>query len=578
MTRTLKWDETRSEVVVSFLFELALKDWVKSLPTARYVATDRVWRLSQSAMSVALPKLLERGFVWNGPHPFEAPDGVGVQVPATLASQPTGLSVAQLRAQATEALQVKFGHSVWLVAALAGFRPSGQSKWQYVELVDLDEIPGTTRTSVQGVMWGDNVLRIPRELEAVGLSLAEGLRVRLRGRIALGKRSEVQFTIEEIDVRYSLGELTLKREQILKALADEGLLDVNRRLPLPQVPLRVAVLTSANSDAFEDVRKTLAESAYPFELWLFDVRVQGDELARSVLRSLAAVSEHAVRFDVCLVVRGGGSRMELGAWDDLEVARAVARLPVKVVVGIGHERDRSVLDELAQSCKTPTHAATLLVDQVRDWHMRFESTADCIQQAALARLTQRRDALLGSARALESLAARLISAQRGRVIDTTPARMSRAVEVRWQRERAGLAHTERLVRQAVPARTQGLVQSLESLQLRLARQGERRLAEGAQQVTSLQERVSRAAEYRVREAAQALTHAAALVRSADPQRVLERGFAYLESADGTPVSRASQAQPHMLLRIRMVDGTLSARVEDKLSRDGAEDSDDKENR
>ena len=251
---------------------------------------------------------------------------------------------------------------------------------------------------------------------------------------------------------------------------------------------------------------------------------------------------------------------------------------MKVVVGIGHERDRSVLDELAQSCKTPTHAATLLVEQVRDWHMRFESTAERIEQAALARLTQRRDALLGSARELGSLAARLIIAQRSRVIDTIPARITRAVEVRWRQERAGLAHTERLVRQAVPARTQGLVQSLESMHLRLTRQSERRLAEGAQQVTSLQERVGRAAEYRVREAAQALTHAAALVRSADPQRVLERGFAYIESADGTPVSRASQAQSHMLLRIRMVDGTLSARVEDKLSRDGAEDSDDKENR
>lgn len=270
--------------------------------------------------------------------------------------------------------------------------------------------------------------------------------------------------------------------------------------------------------------------------------------------------------------------MELGAWDDLEVARAVARLPVKVVVGIGHERDRSVLDELAQSCKTPTHAATLLVEQVRDWHMRFESTAERIQQAALTRLAQRRDALLGSARALESLAARLIAAQRARVIEAVPARVSRAVEVRWQQERAGLTHTERLVRQAVPARTQGLLQSLESMKLRLGRVSERRFAEGDQQLGSVQERLGRAAEYRVREAAQALTHAAALVRSADPQRVLERGFAYIESADGTPVSRATQAQTHMLLRIRMMDGTLSARVEDKHLRDDAEEPDDKENR
>lgn len=564
--------------MVSFPYELALKEWVKSLPTARYWSGDKVWLLSHSAAANALPELRARGFVWLGPNPFDSVDGAAVSVLTPGSAQPAGLSVGQLRAQAAEALHVKFGGSVWLVAILAGYRPSGNANWQYVELVDIDETPGATPASVKGVMWGEMGPRIRRELEAVGLSLTDGLRVRLRGRIGLGKKTELQFAIDEIDVRYSLGELTLKREQILKALADEGLLDLNRRLPLPLVPLRIALLTSANSDACEDVRKTLSESAYPFELWQFDVRVQGDELAPSVLRSLKTVREHADDFDVCLIVRGGGSRMELGAWDDLEVARAVARLPVKVVVGIGHERDRSVLDELAQSCKTPTHAATLLVEQVRDWHMRFESTAERIQQAALTRLAQRRDALLGSARALESLAARLIAAQRARVIEAVPARVSRAVEVRWQQERAGLTHTERLVRQAVPARTQGLLQSLESMKLRLGRVSERRFAEGGQQLGSVQERLGRAAEYRVREATQALTHAAALVRSADPQRVLERGFAYIESADGTPVSRATQAQTHMLLRIRMMDGTLSARVEDKHLRDDAEEPDDKENR
>ena len=562
--------------MVSFPYELALKDWVKSLPTARY-SGKASWLLSHSAAANALPELRERGFEWNGPNPFVSGDGAAVSVPVSAPAQPAGLSVGQLRAQAAEALQVKFGGSVWLVAVLAGYRFSGNSNWQYVELVDIDATPGATPLSVKGVMWGETGPRIRRALETVGLALTDGLRVRLRGRIGLGKKTELQFAIDEIDVRYSLGELKLKREEILKALASEGLLHMNLRLPLPQVPLRIALLTSASGVVLNDVRTKLTQSGYPFDVRVFDVRVQGNRLASSVLDALAKVSEHADRFDVCLIVRGGGGS-ELGAWDDLAVARAVARLPVKVVVGIGHDPDGSVLDELAQSCITPTDAAFLLVEQVRDWHMQFESTAERIQQVAMTRLTQRRDALLGSARALESLAARLIAAQRARVIEAVPSRVSRAVEVRWQQERAGLTHTERLVRQAVPARTQGLLQSLESLQLRLGRVRERRFAEAGQQLGSVQERLGRAAESRAREAAQALTHAAALVRSADPQRVLERGFAYIENADGSPVTRAAQAQTHRLLRIRMMDGTLSARVEDKRLRDAAEEPDDKENR
>lgn len=578
MARVLIWDESRNEVVVTFPFELALKDWVKSLPTARFGAAERAWRLSQSAVPAVLPQLMERGFTWRGSHPFDSPGTPTVTLSVPVTDRPPGLTVAQLRSQATEALQVKFGPSVWLVAVLAGFRASGQSRWQFIELVDTDESAGSNRTSIQGVLWGDTVWRIPRELEAVGLSLSEGLRVRVRGRVTLGRRSEMQFVIEEIDVRYSLGELTLKREQILKALAEEGLLEVNRRLPMPLVPLRVAVLTSANSDAFEDVRKTLAESAYPFELWLFDVRVQGDDLVPSVLRALTVVSQHAERFDVCLLVRGGGSRTELGAWDDLDVARAVARLPVKVVVGIGHERDRSVLDELAQSCKTPTHAATVLVEQVRDWHMRFELAAERIEQVALTQLIQRREALLRSAQTLDSFSRRLIAVQRARVIETTPDRISRAVEARWQRERAGLDNAARVVRHLAPSRTQGLAQSLQAMEVRLGRVGERRLSESTQVLGQVSERLGRAAEARMREAGQTLAHASALVRSADPQRVLERGFALVEREDGASVSRASKAQTQMKLSIRFADGTLSARVEDRMLREGAEDSDGKENR
>jgi exodeoxyribonuclease VII large subunit len=578
MDRFLTWDESRSEVVVTFHYDTALKDWVKSLPSARFGAAERAWRLSRSAMSVALPKLRERGFVWRGPHPFESQDASVSPQSELVTDRPAGLTVGQLRAQAAEALQVKFGNSVWLVAMLAGFRPSGQARWQFLELVDADEAPGTNRASVQGALWGDAVGRVTRDLEAAGLTLADGLKVRVRGRVVLGRRSEVQFYIEEIDVRYSLGELTLKREQILKALADENLLEVNRRLAMPLVPLRVAVLTSANSDAFEDVRKTLSESSYPFELWLFDVRVQGDELAPGVLRSLALVSENASRFDVCLIVRGGGSRTELGAWDDLEVARAVARLPVKVVVGIGHERDRSVLDELAYSCKTPTHAASVLVEQVRDWHFRMESAAERIQQVALTQMSQRRDALLRSAQTLDNYARRLIAVQRARVIDTTPSRIARAIESRWHRERAGLENAARVVRHAAPSRAQDLARSLHSQELRLVRQGERRLADGAQRLEFLKERMSRAADARVREASQALAYAASMVRSADPQRVLERGFALIESTDGRPVSRAAQVHEKMMLSIRMVDGTLHARVEDRTVHDCKEGTDDETDR
>ena len=145
-----------------------------------------------------------------------------------------------------------------------------------------------------------------------------------------------------------------------RALVAEGLLDRNRRVPLPLAPLRVGVVTSRDGAAWHDFRAELHRSGLAFKLRVADVRVQGDgaERRHRGRHHRAGPGEHLPPLDVIVVIRGGGARTDLATFDTEVIARAIARSPVPVLTGLGHEIDRSVADEVAHTAlKTPTACA-----------------------------------------------------------------------------------------------------------------------------------------------------------------------------------------------------------------------------
>src|SRR5262249_3678400 len=150
-----------------------------------------------------------------------------------------------------------------------------------------------------------------------------------------------------------------------RRLTERGLVGRNTSLPFPDLPLRVGLVTSLGSDAFNDVLRTLQESGFAFDVTAHGARVQGRLTEPSVLNALDWVRKRAESFDVVLICRGGGSRTDLSWFDSEQLGAAVATFPVPVVVGIGHEQDLSVLDFVGFRRKTPTAAAAYLVERVQ---------------------------------------------------------------------------------------------------------------------------------------------------------------------------------------------------------------------
>ncbi|PWJ59744.1 MULTISPECIES: exodeoxyribonuclease VII large subunit [unclassified Fibrobacter] len=189
---------------------------------------------------------------------------------------------------------------------------------------------------------------------------------------------KLQAQILDIDPVYTVGELALTKQAILKRLALEGLLEKNKELELAEVPLRVGLITGEGTAAYKDFTTKLEESPFRFTVVTEFAKMQGSETEPTVLAALAKLAEDG-SLDVVCIVRGGGSKTDLNFFDSEALCRAVANYPVPVFTGIGHEIDRSLLDEVSyQYCITPTDTAKRLIDRVLESYSRMVHVAQDI--------------------------------------------------------------------------------------------------------------------------------------------------------------------------------------------------------
>ncbi|KAB2950622.1 MAG: exodeoxyribonuclease VII large subunit, partial [Thermoanaerobaculia bacterium] len=272
-------------------------------------------------------------------------------------------SVSELGRQVQELVREAFD-SVWVAGEIARFRPSA-SGHQYFDLVEKgegDRIVGT----LQAVVWRGEWARLRPVLERAGERLADGLAVRCRVTLDFyppGGRLQAQ--VREIDPTFTLGELERRRRETIAGLEASGLLAANRARALPELPLAIGLVSSQGSAAYHDFLATLAESGFGFRVLFVHAAVQGAEAEREVVSALELLG--AAPVDAIALVRGGGSRTDLAAFDSRAVAEAVARSPKPVLTGLGHEIDVSVADLTAhRAFKTPTKVAEFLVARLAE--------------------------------------------------------------------------------------------------------------------------------------------------------------------------------------------------------------------
>ncbi|MGH9084457.1 MAG: exodeoxyribonuclease VII large subunit, partial [Acidimicrobiales bacterium] len=284
--------------------------------------------------------------------------------------EPT-FSVGELSDAIGRAVRATFRDEVWVRGEIHDLsRPASG----HVYLTLVEEREDGSRASLPVMLSAANKVAVNRALTRAGgaVRMVDGTEVRIRGRLDwYSPRGQLQLRMTAIDPAYTLGQLEVARAELLARLEADGLLARNGGLPMPLVPLRIGLVTSRGSAAEADFLDELTRSGFAFHVIAVDVRVQGTGAPRSIASGVASAAARAC--EVIAVVRGGGARTDLACFDDERVARTIARSPVPVLTGIGHETDRSVADEVAHTCeKTPTAAAQHLADRVASYLGRVE--------------------------------------------------------------------------------------------------------------------------------------------------------------------------------------------------------------
>lgn len=311
----------------------------------------------------------------------------------------TTYSISELADAINDVLADGFDDGVWVWGEIAS--ASVKNGHTYFTLVE--DVGGGKRAQLNVNLWAGVLQRLRPILKSSGLALQNGLRIRVRGSLDFyAPFGKLSLNMQEIDPRFTLGDIALQREELVRKLKESGRYDANRELELSLVPFRIGLVTSWGTAAWADFTKEIEASGLGFDVSVVDVRVQGDSAVRDVSNAVRYLSRRG-DIDVIAIVRGGGGKAELATFDAEPIVESIVTSSVPVFVGVGHEIDTSVADEVAyRRYKTPTACAAGLVERVRDYVARTEVAWESIARSATELLNDANVELVETAHLLAS--------------------------------------------------------------------------------------------------------------------------------------------------------------------------------
>ena len=433
------------------------------------------------------------------------------------------LELSELLLRVKESVADAFPDRYWVKAEISSWSPRANGHC-YLNLSETRQ--GKQVADVRAMIWKWQFPQLKAFFESeTGQALQAGITVLVRVQVNFSELYGVGLFIEDIDPAFTVGARALEKKKAIERLSAGGYMEMQQELVLPRLPYRLAVITSKTAAGYGDFRRHLLENeaGYAFRLDLYEALMQGESAPASIISAILEASEQP--YDALLLLRGGGSEMDLACFDDYDLAVAIATCPVPVITAIGHDRDYHIADMVANRfVKTPTALADLFLE-----------------------------AYAGEDAALDALEARVRKAVADRL-----GGMARQADAAVARIRLGLLRRVHAEEQAVEARVGrirlGLTQKYSALE---------RLADG------VAHRFRFAALARVSQEISALALKEALIKASDPRNILGLGYVLVTGRDNKVLKTVERVRVGDRIGVRFSDGSLAAKVEEVYS--GRED-------
>ncbi|MEQ6120222.1 exodeoxyribonuclease VII large subunit [Reichenbachiella sp. MALMAid0571] len=269
--------------------------------------------------------------------------------------------------------------SYWIIAEI-GEMNVNQKGHCYLELVEKKDnyILAKNRATI----WSYTFSNLSNWFENMtGTTLQSGMKVLVNASVQYHEVYGFSLNIKDVDPNFTIGERERKKQETIKRLEAEGIFDMNKSVSLPLIPQRIAIISSESAAGYGDFIHQLENNPYGYKVHaqLFQAVMQGDQAVESIIQSLHRIYNLENQFELVIIIRGGGAKTDLDCFDDYELCAHVAQFPLPVVTGIGHERDNTIVDLVANTrMKTPTAVAEFIISGFIDFESNINELYDQI--------------------------------------------------------------------------------------------------------------------------------------------------------------------------------------------------------
>lgn len=286
----------------------------------------------------------------------------------------------------SDVIQKNFNAAAWISAEISELRSN--KGHMFITLVEHDD-QGNMMARTAARIWQSQVEQINGKFFlGTGSNLEAGIKVLIYARVEFHPQYGMSLFIDDIDPTYTLGDMAAKLAKIREILSAERIIDKNKNLPKPTDFLRVAVISPQNAAGLGDFNREadILRQNNLCEFVYFTALFQGEQAPKEICKALdLAIKEHAQNpFDAIVIIRGGGALSDLAWLNNEQLARAVCLCPVHVMAGIGHERDYTIIDEVAgERFDTPSKVIQRIFNLITGNAIEAENKYQEISQTAL---------------------------------------------------------------------------------------------------------------------------------------------------------------------------------------------------
>lgn len=469
------------------------------------------------------------------------------------------MTLSQLAAIIKKTIDGSLAGEYWVIGEIASISVHASGHC-YLELVE--KKGDKTIAKIKSTIWQSQYSRIsPQFKKVTGDNIRAGMKILMLCAVTYHAEFGLQLNIKNIDPRYTIGEMAIIRQQIIDRLTKEGIIDNNRKLVLPPVIQKIAIISSSTSAGYRDFMTKIGMNpyGYAFSTHLFNAYMQGEQAESTILWALEQCVKHKDMFDAVVIIRGGGSTIDLSCFDNYNIAMAIATLPLPVLTGIGHERDETVVDRVAnKNLITPTDVADFIITAAKMTEDRIDTLRNNLVHRASAVLAKENRHITRNADSLKSFSLKYMNSLKSL--------FSMKIQSCVHTVVSGLSHHHKKIDKAYIDLVHGVNSYMSREKISLNTSGETIKNKTSAIIRNRHEKMRQYfkslkiyAKHRVTIANQKIEILTNTVKHLDPINILKRGYS-ITIFNGKSVKSASILTPGDMVETRVSEGRITSIV------------------